>query len=82
MKPQQIITLKTLLRTVLVFVALLAISSTLIVFGARHDASTVAKNLKAGVLTADEVNVAFEQWAVDSFRAASKNQTSFVRATF
>ena len=61
MKPEQIITLKTLLRTVLVFVALLAISSTLIVFGARHDASTVAKNLKAGVLTADEVNVAFEQ---------------------
>ena len=49
-----------MVKTVFVFIVLLVVSSTLIYFGTRSDASTVAKSLKAGVLTADEVNTAFQ----------------------
>ena len=60
MDQKQALTLRTMLRTVAIFAVLLLVSCTLIYFGTRSDASTVAKSLKAGVLTADEVNTAFQ----------------------
>lgn len=48
------------LRTVLTMFALLTVSSTLIYFGSRGDATTIAKSIKSGVLTADTVDVSFE----------------------
>lgn len=44
----------------LIFLSLLIAGSTLIYFGSRNDAVTVAKSLKSGVLTADEINIAFQ----------------------
>ncbi|MBC9131796.1 biotin/lipoyl-binding protein [Frischella sp. Ac48] len=44
----------------IIFLVLLTIGSTLIYFGSRNDAVTVAKSIKSGVLTADEINVAFQ----------------------
>jgi HlyD family secretion protein len=44
----------------LIFLSLLLVGSTLIYFGSRNDAVTVAKSLKSGVLTADEINIAFQ----------------------
>lgn len=60
MDQKNALTLRTMVKTVVVFIVLLVVSSTLIYFGTRSDASTVAKSLKAGVLTADEVNTAFQ----------------------
>lgn len=51
---------RTMLRTVGIFGAVLVVSSLLIFFGSRNDATSVAQSIKSGVLTADEVNVAFE----------------------
>lgn len=44
----------------IIFLVLLTLGSTLIYFGSRNDAVTVAKSIKSGVLTADEINVAFQ----------------------
>ena len=43
-----------------IFLLLLLVGSTLICLGSRNDAVTVAKSIKSGVLTADEINVAFQ----------------------
>lgn len=43
-----------------IFLLLLLLGSTLIYFGSRNDAVSVAKSIKSGVLTADEINVAFQ----------------------
>lgn len=51
---------RTMLRTAAIFGAVLVVSSLLIFFGSRNDATSVAQSIKSGVLTADEVNVAFE----------------------
>ncbi len=51
---------KNMLRTTGIFAGLLAVGSLLIFFGTRNDAVTVARSIKAGVLTADEVNTAFQ----------------------
>lgn len=51
---------RTIIRTVAVFVVLLVASGLMIMFGSGQDAVTVAQSKKAGVLTADEVNTAFE----------------------
>lgn len=42
------------------FLLLLIISSSLIYFGSRNDAVSIAKSLKSGVLMADEINIAFQ----------------------
>lgn len=52
--------LKPAVKTALIFGALFVVALCLITFGSRNDAVTVARSLKSGVLTADEVNVAFE----------------------
>lgn len=39
---------------------LLLVGSSLIYFGSRNDAVSVAQSLKSGVLTADKINIAFE----------------------
>lgn len=51
---------KNMLRTTGIFAGLLTVGSLLIYFGTRNDAVTVARSIKAGVLTADEVNTAFQ----------------------
>ncbi|WP_071608831.1 HlyD family secretion protein [Entomohabitans teleogrylli] len=56
-------TLKPAVKTAMTFVALFLTGVCLIGFGSRNDAVTVAQSLKSGVLTADEVNVAFENVA-------------------
>ncbi len=43
-----------------IFLLLLFVGSFLIFLGSRNDAVTVAKSIKSGVLTADEINVAFQ----------------------
>ena len=43
-----------------IFLLLLLVGSTLICLGSRNDAVSVAKSIKSGVLTADEINVAFQ----------------------
>lgn len=43
-----------------IFLFLLFFGSFLIFLGSRNDAVTVAKSIKSGVLTADEINVAFQ----------------------
>ncbi len=43
-----------------IFLLLLFFGSFLIFLGSRNDAVTVAKSIKSGVLTADEINVAFQ----------------------
>lgn len=47
-------------RTVMFFVVVLCIATVLILLGRRSDAVTEAMRYQAGVLTADEVSVAFE----------------------
>lgn len=42
------------------FLGLLLVGCCLIYFGSRNDAVSVAKQIKSGVLTADQVNVAFQ----------------------
>ena len=49
-----------MLRTVVVFTVVLIAASSLIYFGSQNDAVSVAQSIKAGILTADEVNVAFQ----------------------
>ncbi len=51
---------RSVIRLVIIMLVLLTISSFLIFLGSRGDASTVAQRIKSGVLTADEINVAFE----------------------
>ncbi len=47
-------------RTIMFFIAILCVATILIMLGRRNDAVTLAEQYKAGVLTADEVNTAFE----------------------
>ncbi|MBQ9273836.1 MAG: biotin/lipoyl-binding protein [Succinivibrio sp.] len=47
-------------RTIAFFIIVLCAATLLIMLGRRNDAVTLAQIYKAGVLTADEVNVAFE----------------------
>ncbi len=47
-------------RLIIIMLILLSISSFLIYIGSRGDATSVAQRIKSGVLTADEVNIAFE----------------------
>ncbi len=54
--PQQ----KKMYKMVLFLAVALMVGCCLIYFGHRSDAVNVAKNIKSGVLTADEINVAFE----------------------
>lgn len=51
---------RSVVRLVGTMLILLSLSSILIYFGSRGDASTVAQKIKSGVLTSDEINVAFE----------------------
>ncbi len=51
---------RNIVRMIGTMFVLLSISSTLIYFGSRGDAATVAQKIKSGVLTSDEVNIAFE----------------------
>jgi len=53
-------TSRSVIRLVIIMLLLLTLSSFLIFLGSRGDASTVAQRIKSGVLTADEINVAFE----------------------
>ncbi len=48
-------------KTVLILLVALLVGCGLIYFGHGSDAVNVAKNIKSGVLTSDEVNVAFEK---------------------
>jgi HlyD family secretion protein len=52
--------MKKNIKIPVIFLALLTIGSSLIFLGSRNDAVTVAKSIKSGVLTADEINVAFQ----------------------
>ena len=52
---------KPVVRVFAIFVALFLIGLSLIVFGPRNDAVTIAQERKAGVLTAENVNLAFEK---------------------
>lgn len=52
--------MKKIVSIPLTFLGLLLIGSSLIYFGSRNDAVSVAKYIKSGVLTADQVNVAFQ----------------------
>lgn len=49
-----------MVKTAVIFLGLLLVGSSLIYFGSRNDAVSVAKSIKSGVLTADEINIAFE----------------------
>lgn len=60
LKPEQNNASKPILKTAVTFLGLLILGSSLIYFGSRNDAVSVAQNLKSGVLTADNVNIAFE----------------------
>jgi HlyD family secretion protein len=51
---------KNILQTILFFTIVLTVGCCLLYFGWRSDAVTVAKSIKSGVVTADEVGVAFE----------------------
>ncbi|CCV38333.1 hypothetical protein YE5603_30491 [Yersinia enterocolitica (type O:9) str. YE56/03] len=51
---------KPMVKTAVIFLGLLLVGSSLIYFGSRNDAVSVAKSIKSGVLTADEINIAFE----------------------
>ena len=48
------------IRMIVTMLCLLTVSSFLIYFGSRGDATTIAQKIKSGVLTSDEVNIAFE----------------------
>lgn len=60
MTEQQPATSKPLLKTAITFLVLLLIGSSLIYFGSRNDAVSVAQSVKSGVLTADKINISFE----------------------
>lgn len=49
-----------MVKTAVIFLGLLLVGSSLIYFGSRNDAVSVAKSIKSGGLTADEINIAFE----------------------
>ncbi len=51
---------RSIIRVIATMLALLCVSSILIFFGSRGDATSVAMRIKSGVVTADEINVAFE----------------------
>jgi HlyD family secretion protein len=52
--------MKKNIKIPLIFLLLLIFGSFLIFLGSRNDAVTVAKSIKSGVLTADEINIAFQ----------------------
>ena len=52
--------MKKIVAIPVIFLSLLLVGSSLIYFGSRNDAVSVARSLKAGVLTADEINIAFQ----------------------
>jgi HlyD family secretion protein len=52
--------MKKNIKVPLIFLLLLIFGSFLIFLGSRNDAVTVAKSIKSGVLTADEINIAFQ----------------------
>lgn len=52
-----------MIKIPLTFLILLIIGSLLIYFGSRNDAVSVAKNIKTGVVTADQINVSFQNVA-------------------
>ncbi|WP_202113758.1 MULTISPECIES: HlyD family secretion protein [unclassified Gilliamella] len=52
--------MKKNIKIPLIFLLLLVFGSFLIFLGSRNDAVTVAKSIKSGVLTADEINIAFQ----------------------
>lgn len=52
--------MKKTIKIPVIFFLLLMLGSCLIYFGSRNDAVSVAKSIKSGVLTADEINVAFQ----------------------
>ncbi|MDN0111425.1 HlyD family efflux transporter periplasmic adaptor subunit [Yersinia mollaretii] len=60
MNPEQKNALKPIKKIAVTFLVLLLVGSSLIYFGSRNDAVSVAQSLKSGVLTADKINVAFE----------------------
>nr|WP_261371925.1 HlyD family efflux transporter periplasmic adaptor subunit [Yersinia mollaretii] len=60
MNPKQKNALKPIKKIAVTFLVLLLVGSSLIYFGSRNDAVSVAQSLKSGVLTADKINVAFE----------------------
>jgi len=64
-----------------IFLLLLLFGSTLICLGSRNDAVTVAKSIKSGVLTADEINVAFQNVGGKVIKRLSKNHNSLKKAT-
>ncbi|WP_294615865.1 HlyD family efflux transporter periplasmic adaptor subunit [uncultured Gilliamella sp.] len=53
-------TMQKNIKIPVIFLLLLTFGSLLIFLGSRNDAVSVAKSIKSGVLTADEVNVAFQ----------------------
>ncbi|EEQ11786.1 hypothetical protein ymoll0001_35480 [Yersinia mollaretii ATCC 43969] len=60
MNQEQKNALKPIKKIAVTFLVLLLVGSSLIYFGSRNDAVSVAQSLKSGVLTADNINVAFE----------------------
>lgn len=60
MTEQQPATSKPLIKTAITFLVLLLIGASLIYFGSRNDAVSVAQSVKSGVLTADKINISFE----------------------
>nr|WP_073991506.1 HlyD family efflux transporter periplasmic adaptor subunit [Yersinia mollaretii] len=60
MNPEQKNALNPIKKIAVTFLVLLLVGSSLIYFGSRNDAVSVAQSLKSGVLTADKINIAFE----------------------
>ena len=60
MKTNSSMSRKIEFRFILIFATALLVSILMIYFGSRNDAITIAQHVKSGVLTADEVNIAFE----------------------
>ncbi|MCX8639752.1 MULTISPECIES: HlyD family secretion protein [unclassified Gilliamella] len=52
--------MKKNIKIPVIFLLILTFASFLIFLGSRNDAVTVAKSIKSGVLTADEINIAFQ----------------------
>lgn len=52
--------MKKNIKIPVIFLIILTVASFLIFLGSRNDAVTVAKSIKSGVLTADEINIAFQ----------------------
>lgn len=50
----------SIIKTLCIFAILLLLGASLIYFGSRNDAVSIAKSLKSGIVTTDNVNIAFE----------------------